>query len=137
MARLSCNKDELGVGGTRAKATYRAVEVSAPGTLRVMERPIPEPGASQVRIRVDACGVCHSDAATVTGSYPGLALPRVPDARSSCRIEALDTGVSRWKNRPTRRCRVDRRRRWRVRKLGERVLKRRSFRAIGYGERMA
>jgi propanol-preferring alcohol dehydrogenase len=58
------------------KHTYKAVEVSAPDNLHLVERPAPEPGARQVRIRVEACGVCHTDAATVTGSYPGLALPR-------------------------------------------------------------
>jgi NADPH:quinone reductase-like Zn-dependent oxidoreductase len=41
--------------------------VSAPGSLRVVERTIPEPGPGQVRIRVDACGICHTDAATVMG----------------------------------------------------------------------
>jgi len=59
-------------------STYKAVEVSAPGTLRVVERQISEPGTGQVRIRVEACGICHTDAATVTGIYPGLKLPRVP-----------------------------------------------------------
>jgi D-arabinose 1-dehydrogenase-like Zn-dependent alcohol dehydrogenase len=59
------------------KSTYKAVEVSAPGNLRVGERSIPEPGAAQVRIRVEACVICHTDAATVTGIYPGLELPRV------------------------------------------------------------
>src|SRR5712691_13394469 len=52
--------------------TYTAVEVSAPGMLRVVERRISEPGPGQVRIRVEACGICHTDAATVTGIYPGL-----------------------------------------------------------------
>ena len=77
--------------------TYKAVEVDEPGVLRVVERSISEPGAGQVRIRVDACGVCHSDAATVTGSYPGLNLPRVPGHEVVGRIEALGAGVSRWK----------------------------------------
>jgi len=54
--------------------TYKAVEVSAPGVLRVVERPIPEPEPGQVRIRVEACGICHTDAATVMGVYPGLTL---------------------------------------------------------------
>jgi len=76
--------------------TYKAVEVSAPGVLRVVERPIREPGAGQVRIRVEACGVCHSDAATVTGMYPGLSLPRVPGHEIVGRIDALGSGVSRW-----------------------------------------
>ena len=58
--------------------TYKAVEVSAPGMLRVVERQVAEPGAGQVRIRMEACGICHTDVATVTGTYPGLTLPRVP-----------------------------------------------------------
>src|SRR2546427_5992287 len=78
-------------------STYKAVEVSAPGVLRVVERPVSEPGAGQVRLRVEACGVCHTDAATVTGTYPGLNLPRVPGHEVVGRIEALGNGVSRWK----------------------------------------
>src|SRR3981189_958294 len=78
-------------------STYKAVEVSAPGTLRVVERQVPEPRAGQVRIRVEACGICHTDAATVTGTYPGLTLPRVPGHEVVGRIEALGSGVSRWK----------------------------------------
>src|SRR6516165_2324531 len=77
--------------------TYKAVEVSSPGVLRVVERPVPEPGAGQVRIRVEACGICHTDAATVTGVYPGLHLPRVPGHEVVGRIEAVGSGVSRWK----------------------------------------
>src|ERR1700681_1756905 len=79
------------------KNTYKAVEVSAPGVLRVVERQVSEPGAGQVRIRVEACGVCHTDAATVAGIYPGLNLPRVPGHEVVGRIEALGGGVSRWK----------------------------------------
>jgi propanol-preferring alcohol dehydrogenase len=77
--------------------TYKAVEVSAPGVLRVVERPVTEPGAGQVRIRVEACGICHTDAATIAGVYPGLTLPRVPGHEVVGRIEALGSGVSRWK----------------------------------------
>jgi len=79
------------------KNTYKAVEVSAPGVLRVVERQVSEPGAGQVRIRVEACGICHTDAATVMGIYPGLTLPRVPGHEVVGRIEALGSGVSRWK----------------------------------------
>jgi alcohol dehydrogenase, propanol-preferring len=79
------------------KDTYKAVEVSAPGVLRVVERQVSEPGAGQVRVRVEACGICHTDAATVTGTYPGLTLPRVPGHEVIGRIEALGAGVSRWK----------------------------------------
>src|SRR5713101_4215276 len=77
--------------------TYKAVEVSAPGTLRAVRRSISEPGAGQVRMRVEACGICHTDAATVTGIYPGLNLPRVPGHEVVGSIEALGAGASRWK----------------------------------------
>jgi alcohol dehydrogenase, propanol-preferring len=56
-----------------------------------------EPGAGQVRIRVEVCGVCHSDAATVTGIYPGLSFPRVPGHEVVGRIDALGSEVARWK----------------------------------------
>src|ERR1700733_13423785 len=79
------------------KSTYKAVEVSAPGVLRVVERPITEPGPRQVRIRVEACGICHTDAATVDGVYPGLTLPRVPGHEVVGRIEAVGSEVSKWK----------------------------------------
>src|SRR6202023_4232873 len=79
------------------KSTYKAVEISAPNVLRVVERSVPEPGAGQVRIRVEACGICHTDAATVTGTYPGLKLPRVAGHEVVGRIEALGSGVSKWK----------------------------------------
>ena len=79
------------------KGKYKAVEVSAPGTLRVVERSVSEPGTDQVRLRVEACGICHTDAATVTASYPGLALPRVPGHEVVGRIEAVGSGVAKWK----------------------------------------
>jgi D-arabinose 1-dehydrogenase-like Zn-dependent alcohol dehydrogenase len=79
------------------KDTYKAVEVYEPGKLRAVERKISEPEAGQVRIRVEACGICHTDAATVMGSYPGLTLPRVPGHEVVGRVEALGGGVSRWK----------------------------------------
>jgi len=77
--------------------TYRAVEISSPGVFHVVERAMSEPGPGQIRIRVEACGVCHSDVATVAGTYPGLRLPRVPGHEVVGRIEALGSGVSRWK----------------------------------------
>jgi propanol-preferring alcohol dehydrogenase len=82
---------------TQTKDTYKAVEVYEPGKLRVVERKVSEPGAGQVRIRVEACGICHTDAATVTGTYPGLTLPRVPGHEVVGRIEVLGSGVSKWK----------------------------------------
>ena len=54
--------------------TYKTVEVAAPGSFRVVEKPIPEPGAGHVLIRVEACGVCHTDLFTVEDQSPGLRL---------------------------------------------------------------
>ncbi len=77
--------------------TYKAVQVREPGKLNLVELPIREPGPGQVRIRVEACGVCHSDAATVEGQYPGLTLPRVPGHEVVGRIDAVGPDVSNWK----------------------------------------
>jgi propanol-preferring alcohol dehydrogenase len=77
--------------------TYKAVEISAPSTFRVVERTMTEPGPGQVRLRVEACGVCHSDVGTVAGTYPGLKLPRVPGHEVVGRVDALGPDVSRWK----------------------------------------
>jgi propanol-preferring alcohol dehydrogenase len=78
------------------KNTYTAVEVSAPRMFRVVEKPVVPPGPGQVRIRVEACGVCHSDAATVEGQWPGLVLPRVPGHEAIGRIEEIGSGVTMW-----------------------------------------
>ncbi|HKX03600.1 MAG TPA: alcohol dehydrogenase [Methylomirabilota bacterium] len=78
-------------------ATYKAIEVSAPGTFRAVEKSLPTPAPGQVRIRVEACGVCHSDSATVEGQWPGLSFPRVPGHEAVGRIEEIGAGVSTWK----------------------------------------
>jgi alcohol dehydrogenase, propanol-preferring len=79
------------------KATYKAVEVSASGVFRMVERSVSMPGPGQVRIRVEACGVCHSDAATVEGQFPGIAYPRVPGHEAIGRIDSVGSGVTNWK----------------------------------------
>jgi len=57
----------------------RAVQVSSPnGPFELVEREVPAPGARQVRIKVQACGICHSDSLTKLGAFPGLHYPRVP-----------------------------------------------------------
>jgi hypothetical protein len=57
----------------------RAVQVSRPGgPLELVERPIPDPGPGSVRIKVQACGICHSDVTTKEGQWPGITFPRVP-----------------------------------------------------------
>jgi propanol-preferring alcohol dehydrogenase len=78
-------------------STYRAVEISSPGVFSLVERKIAVPGAGQVRIRVEACGVCHSDLATVAGQFPGLSYPRVPGHEAIGRIEEVGPGVTNWK----------------------------------------
>src|ERR1700720_54288 len=78
-------------------STYTSVEVSAPNQLRVVERRVAEPWPGQVRLRVEACGIWHTDMTTVTGTYPGLTLPRVPGHAVIGRVEVLGSGVSKWK----------------------------------------
>jgi len=80
-----------------ASKTYRAVQVTKPGKLELVERKVEEPSARHVRIRVEACGVCHSDAGTVEGQFPGIAYPRVPGHEVIGKIDALGDGVSGWK----------------------------------------
>ena len=77
--------------------TYKAVEVAAASSLGIVERAIPQPGKAQVLIRVEACGVCHTDSYTVEGQFPGLHLPRVPGHEVTGRIEAVGADVSRWR----------------------------------------
>jgi propanol-preferring alcohol dehydrogenase len=74
----------------------RAVQVCKPGRLDVVERELTTPLPGQVRIRVEACGVCHSDSATVDGIFPGVAYPRVPGHEVVGRIDALGDGVQGW-----------------------------------------
>src|SRR5215475_9346149 len=76
--------------------TYKAVQVTEPGKLQLVELPIREPEPGQVRVRIKACGVCHSDAATVEGQFPGLTLPRVPGHEVVGQIDALGSGVQGW-----------------------------------------
>jgi D-arabinose 1-dehydrogenase-like Zn-dependent alcohol dehydrogenase len=76
----------------------KAVQVSRPGgPFELVERDIPEPGAGQVRIKVEACGVCHSDAVVKSGAFPGLTLPRVPGHEIAGRVQAVGANVTAWK----------------------------------------
>src|SRR5436853_4793678 len=77
--------------------TYRAMEVTSPGVFSLVERKIAVPSAGQVRIRVEACGVCHSDAATVEAQFPNLSYPRVPGHEVIGRIEEVGPGMTAWK----------------------------------------
>jgi D-arabinose 1-dehydrogenase-like Zn-dependent alcohol dehydrogenase len=69
----------------------------AGGNFEVVERPIPEPGRMQVRIKVEACGVCHSDAIVKQGHWPGLEYPRVPGHEVAGRIDKVGADVVQWK----------------------------------------
>lgn len=76
----------------------RAVQVSAPGApLEIVERDIPNPGPGYVRIKVQACGICHSDSVTKDGLFPGIQYPRVPGHEVVGVIDAVAPGVPRWK----------------------------------------
>lgn len=79
-------------------ATMRAVQVARPkGPLELVEREIPEPGAAAVRVKVQACGVCHSDSVTKEGLFPGIAYPRVPGHEIIGRVDAVGPGVLAWR----------------------------------------
>ena len=75
----------------------RMVQVTrANGTLEIVERETPEPGAGQVRIKVEACGICHSDAMTKEGLWPGIQYPRVPGHEVAGIVDVVGAGVLGW-----------------------------------------
>jgi D-arabinose 1-dehydrogenase-like Zn-dependent alcohol dehydrogenase len=79
-------------------AKMKAVQVpKAGGDFEIVERDIPQPGAGQVRIKVLACGVCHSDAVTKDGLFPGIVYPRVPGHEVAGVIDDLGASVTTWK----------------------------------------
>jgi alcohol dehydrogenase, propanol-preferring len=75
-------------------ATYRAIEISKPGVFTEVSRPLQDPGPNQVRIRVEACGVCHTDSLLVNGELPNLTYPRVPGHEVIGRIDAVGSNVA-------------------------------------------
>src|SRR5712671_5093272 len=78
--------------------TMRVAQIPAPkGKFEIVERPIPEPMPGTVRIKVAACGVCHSDALVKEGLWPGIQYPRVPGHEVAGTIDAVGEGVTRWK----------------------------------------
>jgi propanol-preferring alcohol dehydrogenase len=78
-----------------AASTYRAVHAVSPGRLELTEKTFQTPGPGKVRIRVEACGVCHSDSATVEGILP-IQWPRVPGHEAVGRIDVIGEGVEGW-----------------------------------------
>ena len=76
----------------------RAVQVSeAKGSFQVVERDVPEPKARQVRVRIEACGLCHSDVLTKENLLPGIRYPRVPGHEIAGVIDAVGSDVPEWK----------------------------------------
>ena len=81
-----------------AVTTMKAAQATGVGAgIEIVEREIPNPGRGEVRIKVHACGVCHSDALVVEGSWPGIPYPRVPGHELAGIIDAVGSGVSEWR----------------------------------------
>ena len=79
-------------------AQMKSAQVPKPGAgFEIVEREIPKPDARQVRIKVQACGVCHSDVLTKEGLWPGIQYPRVPGHEVAGVIDEVGAGVSEWK----------------------------------------
>jgi len=75
---------------------HAAVIHEAGGEFELEEREIPTPDSNEVRIAVDACGICHSDEFVKAGTYPGISYPRIPGHEIAGRIDAVGDGVSQW-----------------------------------------
>ena len=79
-------------------ATMRVAQISRPnGPFEIVGRPIPQPGPGTVRIKVLACGICHSDSLVKEGAFPGIQYPRVPGHEVAGVIDAVGAGVTNWK----------------------------------------
>jgi D-arabinose 1-dehydrogenase-like Zn-dependent alcohol dehydrogenase len=120
-ARDGCRAEERGernqlkeeFGLERAKAAFRgpvwrsgekvmaknlAVQVSkAGGEFELVEREMPQPGTGEIRIKVQACGICHSDQIVKHGGFPGLTYPRVPGHEVVGLVDEVGSGVTEWK----------------------------------------
>jgi D-arabinose 1-dehydrogenase-like Zn-dependent alcohol dehydrogenase len=81
-----------------APAPMKAAQIPKPGAdFEIVEREIPKPSAGQVLIKVQACGVCHSDVITKEGGFPGIQYPRVPGHEVAGVIDEVGAGVTTWK----------------------------------------
>ena len=75
----------------------KAIQISKPGgALELVDRPIPVPGPDMVRIKVQACGICHSDSFVKEGQWPGLKYPRIPGHEVAGVIDELGPNVTPW-----------------------------------------
>src|SRR3954469_4616573 len=88
----------LRVAGAPGEGPMKVAQISKPGgDFEIVEREIPEPQAGHVRIKVQACGVCHSDVLTKEGLWPGIQFPRVPGHEVAGIVDEVGAGVSSWK----------------------------------------
>jgi len=79
-------------------AAMKAAQISkAGGGWELVERDLPQPGDGQVRIKVEACGICHSDVLVKDGLWPGLQYPRIPGHEIAGRVDAVGDKVVLWK----------------------------------------
>jgi D-arabinose 1-dehydrogenase-like Zn-dependent alcohol dehydrogenase len=79
-------------------APMKAAQISKPGgDFEIVEREIPNPNAGEVRIKVQACGICHSDSFTKEGAWPGIQYPRIPGHEVAGVVDELGAGVTAWK----------------------------------------
>jgi D-arabinose 1-dehydrogenase-like Zn-dependent alcohol dehydrogenase len=99
IARPSRNRNQPVCSSKETKmATMKAAQISkAGGNFELVERPIPGPGRNQVRIKVECCGVCHSDVLVKEGYWPGLQYPRIPGHEIAGQIDAVGADVTQWK----------------------------------------
>jgi len=78
--------------------TMRVAQVArAGGSLDIVKREIPQPGDGWVRVKVEACGICHSDSLVKDGHWPGIQYPRVPGHEVVGTVDAVGAGVTQWK----------------------------------------
>jgi len=88
----------LRVAARPEAAAMKVAQISKPGgDFEIVEREIPTPGAGLVRIKVQACGVCHSDVLTKEGHWPGIQYPRIPGHEVAGVIDDVGAGVTTWK----------------------------------------
>lgn len=88
----------LRVSAAPQVAPMKVAQISKPGAdFEIVEREVPEPGPRQVRLKVQACGICHSDVLTKEGLWPGIEYPRIPGHEVAGVIDKVGAGVSAWK----------------------------------------
>src|SRR5688572_13418452 len=91
---MCLRKGDFMVATSIATRTMKAAQIAGPGAeFELVEREIPEPGPGQVRIKVQACGICHSDALTKDGHLPGIDYPRIPGHEVVGKIDAFGDAV--------------------------------------------